>query len=148
MSLSSLKKVILNDEFIRKDSFIAPAIIRKCIKTIHFHCLQTDTPLGFDATFLSENYTKQIIHSSIKKLVCSIKEKEIVLDLDLDLFYTPIHLGGSVWNKEDIINYIDIIKPLIKKAKIITIAMSHHFSGTPEETLYLTKLITPKNVKI
>lgn len=40
--VESIHDLVLEDEYIRKDSFISPAIIRGLVNEIHFYCKQND----------------------------------------------------------------------------------------------------------
>lgn len=145
MDLKALYNEIKNN-IIRCDSFITPAIIRGYIDKVDFHCFQTDT-IGFDGDFLNRYNTRQNIHNNIEDLVNEIGKQEIILDIDLDIFNTLGMRMGSVWFKEEIKTYINKINPLIKQAKIITIAMSYNYASSNEDIEYLTKLVIPLIIK-
>ena len=148
MNLKDIKDVLIEDTNIRKDSFIAPAIIRGYINRIDFHCYQKDNAIGFDADFLSRYNAIENVCENIEDLVQNIGDKEIILDIDLDIFNTLGSRMGKLWSKEDIESYIHKITPLIKQAKIITIAMSYGFSGSDEDVENLTKLVVPMIINI
>lgn len=102
MELEAIENEIIKNNNIRKDSFIAPAIIRGYINRVDFHCFQTDTPKGLGQEFLNTYNCIENIHSTIEDLVQSIGDQEIVLDLDLDIFNTLGFKGGSLWSTEEI----------------------------------------------
>lgn len=144
-SLEELAELIKVDQFIRKDSYIAPAIIKNQIKNIYFFCRQTDTEIGFYKPFLDEYRAKQVIANDIEDLSQQISDTEILLDIDIDIFNKTRQWAESdLWEKEEIISFLYACKNLIQNAKIITIAMSHNYSGTPEDTSYLTELTVTK----
>ena len=147
MNLVTMKDVLIEETDIRKDSFIAPAIIRGYINRIDFHCFQANTDDGLDDELLNNYKPIQNMHNQIEDLILSVGNQEIILDLDLDIFNKSGKLG-ELWNQEDIENYIYKITPLIKQAKIITIAMSYGFAGNNEEIEYLTKLVIPIIINI
>ncbi|PPK57337.1 uncharacterized protein UPF0489 [Malaciobacter marinus] len=146
MDLNALYNEIKNN-IIRCDSFISPAIIRGYIDKVGFHCFQTGT-IGFDGDFLNRYNTTQNIHNNIEELVKEIGKQEIILDIDLDIFNTLGSRMGSVWCKEEIKTYINKINPLIKQAKIVTVAMSYNYASSNEDIEYLTKLVVPLIIKI
>jgi len=146
MNLITMKDVLIEEIDIRKDSFIAPAIIRGYINRVDFHCFQT-TDIGLTDSILDNYKPIQNIHEKIEDLIQSVGNKEIILDLDLDIFNKSGKLG-ELWSGEEVKNYIHKITPLIKQAKIITIAMSYGFSGNNEDIEYLTKLVTPMIINI
>lgn len=144
MNLETMKDVLIEENYIRKDSFIAPSIIRGYVNRVDFHCFQTDTEIGLDESLLINYSAKQNIHDKIEDLIHSIGNKKIILDLDLDIFNkSSYYLEGDLWSEQEIENYIYTITPLIEQAKIITIAMSYGFSGSDQDREYLTKLVTP-----
>lgn len=148
MNLNEMKDVIIENTNIRKDSFIAPAIIRGYINKVEFHCLQKDNAIGLDSDFLNRYNAIQNIHDKIEDLILAIGSQEIILDLDLDIFNTLGSKFGVLWEKEKIESYIDTITPLIKQAKVITIAMSYGHTGYDDGIEYLTKLVVPMIVNI
>ena len=148
MNLENIKDELIEDANIRKDSFIAPAIIRDYINRVDFHCYQKDNAIGFDTDFLKRYNAVENVCENIEDLVKNIGEQEIILDIDLDIFNSLGSKMGDLWSKEKIESYIHTITPLIKQAKIITIAMSYGFSGSDEDIKYLTKLVVPMIINI
>ena len=148
IDLDTMKNIISEELYIRKDSFIAPAIIRKFINRVDFHCFQNNTEVGLDSSLLTKYQVKQNIRYQIDDLVKSTGTCEIILDIDLDIFNTIGSKFGKLWSKDKIINYINKLSPLIKKAKIITIAMSYGYTGSNEEIEYLTRLVVSQIVEI
>lgn len=147
-SMAELEELIKVDQFIRKDSYIAPAIIKEKIKEIYFYCRQTDTEIGFYQPFLDKYEAKQIILNDIDDLSRKISDTEILLDIDIDIFNKSRQWAESdLWEEKEIISFLDACKSLIKNAKVITIAMSHNYSGTTKDTKYLTELTVKKVLK-
>jgi hypothetical protein len=147
MNLNEMQDVIIENTNIRKDSFIAPAIIRGYGNRVDFHCYQKDT-IGFDTDFLNRYNAIENIHDKIEDLILAIGSQEIILDLDLDIFNTLGTKFGVLWEKEKIESYINTIIPLIKQAKVITIAMSYGHTGNDDDIEYLTKLVVQMIVNI
>ena len=140
-NLKKLKQIIRSDLLIRKDSFIAPAIIKKFFKKIYFFCLQKDTEQGFYKPFLSEYDASESIFSDIESLCKELHNNDIILDLDLDIFNKSGKWAeGDLWAEEEIISFLGKCSTLVNNAKIITIAMSFDYSGTQDDTMYLTHL--------
>ncbi len=149
IELSEIKDIIVEENYIRKDSFIAPAIIRGYVNRIDFHCFQSDTEIGLDDCLLKKYNSKQYIYNDIEELLSSTIRESIILDIDLDIFNRSTDfLDGELWTKEEIQEYILKITPLIKQAKIITLAMSYGYSGSNVDREYLTRLAVPLIVKI
>lgn len=67
MSKTDMKDLyqLVSDDFIKKDGFIAPAIIKGIFDEVHFYCRQNDTQIGFINDFIEQYYTKQYIHKTI-----------------------------------------------------------------------------------
>jgi len=148
MNLNEMQDVIIENTNIKKDSFIAPAIIRGYINRVDFHCLEKVNAIGLDGDFLNRYNAIENIHDKIEDLILAIGSQEIILDLDLDIFNTLGSKFGILWEKGKIESYINTIIPLIKQAKIITIAMSYGHTGNDEDIEYLTKLVVPMIVNI
>ena len=146
MNLATIKDVLIENDKIRKDSFIAPSIIRGYVNRVDFHCFQT-TNIGLTDSILANYNPIQNNHNTIEDLIKSIGNEKIILDLDLDLFNKSGKMG-ELWGEKKIENYIHKITPLIKQAKIITIAMSYGFSGSNKDIEYLTKLVIPIIINI
>ena len=147
MNLISIKDALIEDSNIKKDSFIAPSIIRGYVNRVDFHCFQTNNAIGLDDDLLNKYKSVQNIHAQIEDLIQGIGNQEIILDLDLDIFNKSGKMG-ELWSEEEIVSYIHKITPLIKQAKIITLAMSYGFSGSDEDIECLVKLVVPIIIKI
>ena len=86
MNLDKMQDVIIENTYIRKDSFIAPAIIRGYIKRVDFHCLEKVNAVGLDNDFLNRYNAIEHVHEKMEDLILAIGNQEIILDLDLDIF--------------------------------------------------------------
>ena len=148
MNLVTMKKALIENNNIKKDSFIAPGIIRGYIKQVDFHCFQTNNDIGLNDEILNKYNVIENIHKNIETLIQNIGKQEVILDLDLDIFNKLGSIVGDLWSKEEIKNYIYSITPLIKQAKIITIAMSYGHTGNDEEIEYLTKFVVSMIINI
>ena len=146
-NLKNMKNSLIKDSNIRKDSFIAPSIIRGYINKVDFHCFQKDT-VGLDESFVNKYKVVQNIYDSIKDLVHNIGEQEIILDLDLDMFNTLGSKLGKLWDKEKVESYLRTITPLIKQAKIIAIAIPYGHTGNDEDIECITKFVVPMIIDI
>lgn len=143
--LETIHELVDKDRLVRKDSFIAPAIIRGIINEVHFHCLQRDTEKGLYKPFLTKFKAKQYIHNDIHALVDAISQKSIVFDIDLDLFNrSDIWGAGGLWEEKEILRFLETCSLAIRNSSLITIAMSYCYSGTKDDTIYLTKTVVPK----
>ncbi len=145
MNLKELKKYIEDNRFITLDDFIAPAFLRGYIAKVDFFCFQDKESLGTFCEFPFDTYKE------IDILVSNVGDDEIIFDLDLDVFNKDdmkYDSKGDLWDEKEIINFIEKCKPLIKQAKIITIAKSPEFTGGKEDVDYLTNLIVPMILEI
>ena len=50
---------LVSEDYVRKDDFIAPAIIKGFFDKIHFYCKQRDTEIGFSNEFLNTYNVRQ-----------------------------------------------------------------------------------------
>lgn len=144
LSLEEIKKLIAKNTYIKLDSFIAPALIKKYFKKIHFNCFQYDEKIGFYHPILEEYQVSQFVHESINDLVSAIQPNTpIVFDFDIDIFNRSDQMydKGDLWSEADIRSYLKSCEPLILNAKVITIAMSYGYSGDSDDTRYLTELV-------
>ncbi|NQT09967.1 MAG: UPF0489 family protein [Desulfobacteraceae bacterium] len=83
--IGKIHNLVLED-YIRKDSFIASAIIRGLVDEVHFYCKQKDTEPGLDESLLAEYKASQFLHHDIDSLISYSTQKPIIFDIDLDLF--------------------------------------------------------------
>ncbi len=132
---------------VRKDSFIAPAIIRGIINEIHFYCFQTDTEPGLDKPLLKKHNSKQFIHHELNSLI-ERPPKGSLFDLDLDLFNrSEMWEEGNLWENKEILHFLDICSGIIGSSSLVTIAMSFGYSGSRDDTRYLTELVVPRIIE-
>lgn len=128
---------------VRKDAFIAPAIIRGFVNEVHFYCKQTNTDQGFWPPFLDKYDTTQYFHKDIDSFISYSGPNQKLFDLDIDLFNkSDMWNEGDLWDEEQIIHFLENCSELIKSSKIVTIAMSFHYSGNTSDTRYLTEVVT------
>jgi hypothetical protein len=130
---------------IRKDSFIAAAIIRRLIKKVRFHCLQSDE-LALDDELIQTYDCEQYIYENESALVKSIDFKNsLICDLCLDLFNrSDMWEEGDLWPDKAIIGYLESIRTLITAATVCTVSMSFGYSGSREDTRHLAQLVVPR----
>lgn len=146
-NINDIFDLVAKTSLVRKDSFIAPAVIRKIINEIHFYCFQYDNEIGLDEAFLKEFNASQFIHKNLNTIIEQVQQNYF-FDLDLDLFNrSDMWANGDLWELSEIYDFIDNCSGLIKNASLITIAMSFGYSGTYEDTRNLTGIIVPKIVE-
>jgi hypothetical protein len=64
--LGDLRIFIEEDEWIKYDSFIAPAVARGLFDTLHFYCLQHDVcDIGIDENVRNRVGVNQVIHNDL-----------------------------------------------------------------------------------
>lgn len=145
-SVERVCELVSENEWIRYDSFIAPAIKRGLIHTVHFYCLQ-DGPgdNALDEEFLSTCGAKQIFYTDAYSLASAHITEPKIFDLCLDLFNRSEQFAeGDLWSDTDISKFLDTVEPLIKDAEIVTVSMSFNCSGTEADTRHLSQLVLPK----
>lgn len=127
------------------DSFIAPAVRRGYIKTIHWFCKQTESDEGFWGDYLKGYGSRQLFYNTAKELKAASTEKPVIFDLCLDLFNRSNHYyTGDIWSDEEIEEFFDASRHHIEIASCITVSMSFSYSGTESDTRRLTKLAVGK----
>jgi hypothetical protein len=128
---------------IKLDSFIAPAVRRGVIHVVHFYCLQDDAE-ALDAGLLELCGAEQVIHSSVGSLAAANIDGPVIFDLCLDLFNrSDFWEDGDLWSNEEILRFLESVRPLVIGAEIVTVAMSFGHSGTAADTRHLAKLVVP-----
>ena len=139
----------MSEDFICKDGFIAPAIIKGLFNEIHFYCKQSDTQITFSDEFLNNYQTEQFIHNNIESIMDIRVENPYAFDLDIDLFNdSGMYLESKLWTETQLDDFVGICTPLIQNASIVTIAMSFGYSGTKEDTIWLAQYVVSKILKI
>ena len=142
-SPADVAKLVAAGKWIKLDSFIAPAIRRGLVNTVHFYCFQ-DEDEALDADFLRSCRAKQVSHSSIESLAAIHIDGPLIFDLCLDLFNRSDQWReGDLWSDEEISHFLESVRPLAVGADIVTIAMSFNYSGTHADTRHLAKLVVP-----
>jgi hypothetical protein len=144
--LGRLHALIDEDELIRFDSFIAPAVARGMFDTVHFYCLQDDEwDVAIDENLRESTGTNQVIHETPESLASLNISSALIFDLCLDLFNrSKKSEEGDLWSDEEVLGFLDTVRPLIKTASLVTISMSFDCSGTAEDTRHLASLVLPK----
>lgn len=101
--LPSLKEEIKKDKYLRKDSFIAPAIIKKYIKDVFFFCKQRDTEIGLDKPLLKKYGVNEHRANHISEINTNLKDKKLLLDIDVDIFNKSTYWAtGDIWSETEI----------------------------------------------
>jgi hypothetical protein len=144
-SAEQVAELVAEDVWIRNDSFIAPAVRRGLIQTVHFYCLQDDCgDKALDQDFLSLCGAKQFLHANVTSLASAEIDAPLIFDLCLDLFNRSDYWDtGDIWSDEDIIRFLDSAKNLIVRAELVTVSMSFGYSGTVQDTRNLSALVVP-----
>lgn len=143
--LPALQEIVLADEYIRLDSFIAAAVRRRMLRRIHFLCRQDDTEIGIDRDLLRLGGARQHVHADVLALNTAEIEEPYVFDLCLDFFSDSDQMGsGPVWNDADVLGVIDPIRPLVESAGAVTVSLSFDYSGSADDTRHLAQLVVPR----
>ncbi|HZX30908.1 MAG TPA: UPF0489 family protein [Rhodocyclaceae bacterium] len=140
-SSSDLAELVAAGEWIKLDSFIAPAIRRGLINTVHFYCFQ-DEDEALDEDLLKSCGAKQVFHSSVESLAAANIDGPLIFDLCLDLFNRSDQWEkGDLWSDEEISRFLEAVRPMVVRSDIVTIAMSFNYSGTHADTKHLARLV-------
>jgi len=140
---------LVAENYIRKDGFIAPAIIKGYFNEIHFYCKQANPQIGFSSEFLNSFTAKQCFYDEIEKINDIIIERSYAFDLDIDLFNnSEVYLKSKLWPENQRDDFFDRCELLIKHASIVTIAMSYGYSGTKKDTKWLTQYTYEHKIRL
>jgi hypothetical protein len=146
--LDEIYRIVSDQTRIRKDSFIAPAIIRSLIEEVHFLCFQRDTTPGIDQELLDRYGSKQFFHSDLSSLL-QRAPKGSLFDIDLDIFNRSGYWAkGDLWTDIEISQFLDGCIQLLESSPLVTIAMSFNYSGSEDDTRYLSRLVVPTIVDV
>lgn len=144
--LNGLHLLISEDDWIRYDSFIAPAVMRGRFDVVHFFCKQdNDWDIGVGDEVLAASGTTQILHTSAESLASIDPAYPLIFDLCLDLFNreSTTEYGSDLWPDEEIVRFLNTVQPLIESACLVTISLSFGCSGTSNDTKRLAELVVP-----
>jgi len=143
---AELAEMVSAGEWIRYDSFIAPAVRRGLVRTVHFYCLQDDAgDDALDEDFLARCGARQVVHADAASFAAADIDEPLIFDLCLDLFNRSDEWAeGDLWTDKEIVEFLVTVEPLIKAAEIVTISMSFNYSGTVADTRHLTGLVVPR----
>lgn len=146
-TLDQIKTRIGEDQYIRYDSFIAPALLRGFISHVHFFCMQTaeETDIGIDNKTLQLSDAQQSFYDSIDQAAQAPVASPYIFDLCLDVFnLNPTGAyDGELWPKEQILHAMETWRELIANADLVTVSLSFGCSGTEDDTRYLAQLVLP-----
>ncbi len=144
--LRRLRAYIEEEEWIRYDSFIAPAVARGMFDAVHFYCLQGDKwDVAIDESLRKTTGTDQVIHETPESLASLKAASPLIFDLCLDLFNRSDQFReGDLWSDEEVLGFLDTVRPLIMTASLVTISLSFDCSGTAEDTRHLASLVLPR----
>jgi UPF0489 domain len=143
--LDDLRNLIVEENWIRYDSFIAPAIKRGMFDEVHFFCKQNDGfDIGIGDALLEQCGTRQIFHEAAATLAAAKFPSPVIFDLCLDLFNrSTIWNKGDLWEEVEILEFLEIVRPVIERAILVTVSLSFECSGTAEDTKRLAQMVLP-----
>ncbi|MEX4003606.1 hypothetical protein AB4Y38_32505 [Paraburkholderia sp. EG285A] len=142
--LTQLQMMVGEGNWIRYDSFIAPAVLRGLITQVHFFCLQDDDEPGLDDALLHSTGVRQILHPDVQSLAQVDSGMPLIFDLCLDLFNRSDQMYTSdLWSDAEIRAFLDHVRPLIERASIVTVSLSFGYSGTEADTRRLAADVLP-----
>ena len=143
--VSGIKKYLIDDERIRFDSFIAPAVKRGLFDVVHFYCTEDNgNDVGMYGQWLDSVGGRQVIHETWASLASAKFDWPVIFDLCLDLFNRSDQMGeGDLWSPTEIREFLEAIKHIIAAAELVTLSLSFEYSGTHSDTRDLAKLVVP-----
>lgn len=150
-TLAELRDLVQGEDLIRKDSFIAPAVIRGLVDRVHFVCRQSDFEPGLDQELLSRYGCRQSLSRGIDGVPDDWpSDTPTIFDLCLDLFNATGDecAEAQLWPDDDIRRFIDDASSLIRNASIVSVSLSFDYSGTAEQTRHLAKLVVPRMLHV
>ncbi len=144
-NVDQLQAMVAEGNWIRFDSFIAPAVMRGIIGEIHFFCSQDEgEDNGVDEDILTRMNTQQFFHANMESLSNQEFSFPVIFDLCLDLFNTSTILDqGELWPDSEIMRFLITMKPAIQAASVVTVSLSFGYSGSEDDTRRLAKLVLP-----
>jgi hypothetical protein len=146
--LDEICKIVSEEMGIQKDSFIAPAIIRGIVEEVHFLCFQRETEPGIDAELLDRYGSRQYFHPDLSSLSEHAPAGSL-FDIDLDIFNKSGYWDkGDLWTGIEISQFLYGCNHLLESSSLVTIAMSFGYSGSEDDTRYLTELVVPQIVDL
>lgn len=144
--LISLRQLIRKNDCIRYDSFIAPAVRLGVINDIHWFCFQEDDDQGIYSEIFDKTQLVQTSYDDVQDVpVLELSKKKVIFDLCLDLFNrsNDKEYEGDLWEDQEIIDFLEVVSPMIVSAELVTVSLSFGCSGTEEDTVHLAKLVIP-----
>ncbi len=144
-SSEEIGRLVAEDKWIRFDSFIAPAIKRGLIHTVHFFCLQDDPgDNGLHEEFMTACQAEQFLHKTPRELAGARIDGPWIFDLCLDLFNKcDAWKEGDLWKDQEILAFLETVRHLIEGAEIVTVSLSFNYSGADGDTRHLAALVLP-----
>ncbi len=145
--LAQLWALIEEDEWIRYDSFIAPALLRGRFDTIHFLCKQNDgCDVAISQDLLDRAGSAQVLHDNAESIAAIVPQRPLIFDLCLDLFNNDSknEYDGDLWPDAQIDEFLKTVRPLIEAADLLTVSLSFGCSGTEEDTRHLAAHVIPQ----
>lgn len=140
--LDALMNLVLADQFIRLDSFVAAAVRRRMLSEIHFLCRQQ---VGIHRDLLRLGGVSQRVHGDLDQLGAANVAAPYVLDLCLDYFCDSNQMGeGPIWDDAEVIATMESLRLLVEGAGAVTVSLSFDFSGTAGNTQHLASLVLPR----
>ena len=132
-------------KWIRLDSFIAPALLRRTVRDVHFYCLQGDVETSaFDDAFLRSCGARQFVYDSAQSLASARIAQPFLFDLCLDLFNrSDMWCEGDLWDDAAVSAFLHTMRSIIVGAELVTVSLSFNYSGDWNDTRHLAKLVLP-----
>jgi len=143
LAIEQIRDMVYEGNWIRFDSFICPAIIRGISNEVHFLCFQGD---GDDEGIYEGTLSRHNAHQHIYRSSSELKNLNVntpyIFDFCVDVFNrSEMMYTSDIWGLDEIDELLENVKHLVEGANIVTISMSYGYSGTCDETAWLTKYV-------
>jgi hypothetical protein len=149
--VDDLVAMTADEEYIRFDSFIAPAVRRGLLSEVHFFCKEDDSnEVGLDADLCAQAGVQQVVHDDVESLAHLDPTGPLIFDLCLDLFNhaDDLEFEGDLWTDADVLEFLEATSSHILTAAVVTISLSFGYSGTEEDTRHLAQLVVPRILEL
>ncbi|MEW5789022.1 MAG: UPF0489 family protein [Pseudomonadota bacterium] len=146
LTIKQIWDMVSEGNWIRFDSFICPAIIRGICNEVHFLCFQGDgDDEGIYEGTLNKHSALQHIYRSSSELKNLDIKTPYFFDFCVDVFNrSDVMYTSDIWRLNEIDELLENIKHLVIDASIVTISMSYGYSGTSDDTSWLTRHVVGK----
>jgi len=139
-SIEDIESLVLRNDGIQFDSFIAPAVLRGYIENLSFVCFQgeDDGEEGIDGEALGIGGTTQNIYSCPSEIPKA--NNPLIFDFCLDVFNkSDKWFESDLWPQEEIEDFLVECRPFVQSAELVTFSISYGYSGKEQDARSLAE---------